>query len=187
MHHNPDSTLGPVLINTTNGISVTKCGRFIVGLHLSGPVILPLHVLSRLGFQMGLFSLFTILLRWPCPLSWVPLLSLTECSSILIFSPNLSLQILGSSISLLDISTWMSPRHLPTPHVPNQIYHHLQLLKSVSILAVSVDCVSTLPVELSSLCAYFPLSFFFPLSPSSPLMHMCAYVNVTSLRAGTII
>lgn len=138
----------------------------------------------KIRFPDGAHLTVHNLIKWSYPLSWVPLLSGAECSQMPIFSPSLSLQTPGSSISLLDISIWMSPRNLPTPHVQNQIYHHLQLLKSASIFAVSVDCVTALPVRLS-LCAYFPLSYFYSLSPSSPLMHMCAYVNVTSLRTGT--
>lgn len=119
----------------------------------------------KIRFPNGALLTVHNLIRWPCPLSWVPLLSRTECSQMPIFSPNLSLQTPGSSISRLDISIWMSSGRLPTPHVPNQIHHHLQPLKSASIFAVSVDCVTTLPVRLS-LCAYFPLSYFFSLSLS---------------------
>lgn len=63
MHHNLDSTLGLALINTTNGISGIKCGRFIAGLHTrQGWSFFFCMTFQYQGSQMGLLSLFTILL-----------------------------------------------------------------------------------------------------------------------------
>lgn len=164
MPQNLDSTPAPALINATNKISITKCGRFVVG-----PGSSPC-VPFKICFPSGTLAIRT-LIRW---LTHSHELHYNSWQSTLKFL-SLALISLFKSQNLLSVCWIFPPEHLTGPF-------QLQMSKTKFIITSSLQ---NLPLYLLFWLMMSPLSLllstsfsfsFFPLSfPLSPHAHLCIF------------